>query len=112
MACGTPSYMPPEILKKKEYEGPPADMWSLGVVLYAMLHGCYPFRGQKPESVYIYIYNVLLYMYIYTLCYIYAYNAHLFICYPFRGQKAESVYIYIYIYIYNMLLHIYIYICS
>ncbi|CDJ47007.1 protein kinase, putative [Eimeria brunetti] len=52
MACGTPSYMPPEILKKKEYEGPPADMWSLGVVLYAMLHGCYPFRGQKPEELY------------------------------------------------------------
>lgn len=49
MACGTPSYMPPEILKKKEYEGPAADMWSLGVVLYAMLHGCYPFKGQKPE---------------------------------------------------------------
>ncbi|CDJ38781.1 protein kinase, putative [Eimeria tenella] len=52
MACGTPSYMPPEILKKKEYEGPAADMWSLGVVLYAMLHGCYPFKGQKPEELY------------------------------------------------------------
>ncbi|KAL8443075.1 hypothetical protein Emag_006102 [Eimeria magna] len=49
MACGTPSYMPPEILKKGEYEGTAADMWSLGVVLYAMLHGCYPFKGQKPE---------------------------------------------------------------
>ncbi|KAL8269900.1 hypothetical protein Esti_006185 [Eimeria stiedai] len=52
MACGTPSYMPPEILKKGEYEGTAADMWSLGVVLYAMLHGCYPFKGQKPEELY------------------------------------------------------------
>lgn len=50
MACGTPSYMPPEILKKGEYEGTAADMWSLGVVLYAMLHGCYPFRAQQPKS--------------------------------------------------------------
>ncbi|OEH76824.1 putative protein kinase [Cyclospora cayetanensis] len=52
MACGTPSYMPPEILKKSDYEGTAADMWSLGVVLYAMLHGCYPFKGQKPEELY------------------------------------------------------------
>lgn len=36
---GTPSYMAPEIIKRQEYEGKPVDIWSLGVVLYAMLCG-------------------------------------------------------------------------
>jgi serine/threonine protein kinase len=30
--CGTPSYMSPEITKKKEYFGKPADVWSLGIL--------------------------------------------------------------------------------
>lgn len=48
--CGTPSYMAPEIVMKKEYSGPPADMWSLGVLLYAMLCGVFPFKGAtEPE---------------------------------------------------------------
>ena len=35
--CGTPSYMAPEIISKKEYYGPPSDMWSLGIMLYMTL---------------------------------------------------------------------------
>ncbi|MBZ3883489.1 Sperm motility kinase 3 [Sciurus carolinensis] len=34
---GTPIYFAPEIIHKKEFEGPPADVWSLGGLLYAML---------------------------------------------------------------------------
>jgi serine/threonine protein kinase len=45
MFCGTPSYMAPEIVNKKEYSGPPADVWALGVLLFALLHGCFPYRG-------------------------------------------------------------------
>lgn len=45
MFCGTPSYMAPEIVSKKEYSGPPADLWALGVLLYALLCGCFPYRG-------------------------------------------------------------------
>lgn len=45
MFCGTPSYMSPQIVSKVEYAGPPADIWAAGVLLYALLNGCFPFRG-------------------------------------------------------------------
>jgi serine/threonine protein kinase len=44
--CGTPSYMPPEIVQKKEYLGPFADIWSIGVLLFTLLCGVFPFRGR------------------------------------------------------------------
>lgn len=43
--CGTPSYMSPEIVTKCQYKGGPSDVWALGVVLYALLCGRFPFRG-------------------------------------------------------------------
>ncbi len=43
--CGTPSYMSPEIVSKKEYSGPAADIWALGVVMYVMLTGYLPFKS-------------------------------------------------------------------
>lgn len=45
--CGTPSYIAPEILLEQGYEGPPVDVWSSGVVLYAMLCGRVPFKGEN-----------------------------------------------------------------
>mmetsp|Transcript_34475 Transcript_34475/g.46461 ORF Transcript_34475/g.46461 Transcript_34475/m.46461 type:complete len:161 (+) Transcript_34475:1748-2230(+) len=37
--CGTPSYMCPEIVMKKDYSGPPTDIWATGILLFAMLCG-------------------------------------------------------------------------
>ena len=37
--CGTPSYMAPEICMKREYIGPPTDIWASGILLFAMLRG-------------------------------------------------------------------------
>ena len=45
--CGTPAYIAPEILKNFGYEGPPVDIWSSGVVLYAMLSGTVPFKANQ-----------------------------------------------------------------
>jgi len=48
--CGTPSYMPPEIVRKRSYNGPPIDIWSLGVLLYTMLCGVFPFKGATEQE--------------------------------------------------------------
>lgn len=50
--CGTPSYMSPQIVSKKEYYGPPADIWASGVLLYAMLEGQFPFKGTSDRDLY------------------------------------------------------------
>eukprot|EP00931_Biecheleriopsis_adriatica_P055271 TRINITY_DN32627_c0_g1_i1.p1 TRINITY_DN32627_c0_g1~~TRINITY_DN32627_c0_g1_i1.p1 ORF type:complete len:1149 (+),score=190.69 TRINITY_DN32627_c0_g1_i1:144-3449(+) len=45
--CGTPSYIAPEILQEAGYDGEPVDVWSAGIVLYAMLCGRVPFKGDN-----------------------------------------------------------------
>jgi MAP/microtubule affinity-regulating kinase len=50
--CGTPSYMAPEIVQKKEYRGEPADIWALGVLTFVTLTGVFPFKGATDQELY------------------------------------------------------------
>ena len=52
MFCGTPKYMAPEIVALKEFAGPPVDVWALGVMLYVLLTGNFPFRGATERELY------------------------------------------------------------
>lgn len=48
--CGTPQYAPPEIVNGVPYIGPEVDMWCLGIILYAMVHGCLPFDQDSTDA--------------------------------------------------------------
>lgn len=48
--CGTPAYIAPEIISGEPYSGFGADMWSAGVVLYALLSGTMPFKANNMND--------------------------------------------------------------
>ncbi|KAH3670331.1 hypothetical protein WICMUC_004900 [Wickerhamomyces mucosus] len=49
--CGTPEFMAPEILKEQNYSRA-VDWWAFGVLLYQMLLGKSPFRGEDEDEVF------------------------------------------------------------
>ena len=46
--CGTTEYMSPELIEHRGYNKE-IDVWSLGILLYEMIHGYSPFRPNKPK---------------------------------------------------------------
>lgn len=47
--CGTPEYLPPEMVEHKTHDTS-ADIWCLGVLLYEMLVGHTPFKSQAKKN--------------------------------------------------------------
>ncbi|XP_023345296.1 serine/threonine-protein kinase grp [Eurytemora carolleeae] len=48
--CGTLPYIAPELLVRNEYNAEPADIWSCGMVLVAMLTGELPWDKPTPDQ--------------------------------------------------------------
>lgn len=54
---GTMTYMAPEIKEGKVYKGSQVDMFSLGVILFIIVQGIFPFKEARKEE---YFYSLLL----------------------------------------------------
>ncbi|CAI9288187.1 unnamed protein product [Lactuca saligna] len=55
--CGTPSYVAPEILTKRGYDGAKADIWSCGVILFVLNAAFLPFNDANLMMMYKKIYK-------------------------------------------------------
>ncbi|TKY65699.1 CBL-interacting serine/threonine-protein kinase 11 [Spatholobus suberectus] len=55
--CGTPTHVAPEILARRGYDGAKVDLWSCGVVLFALTAGYLPFNDYNITVLYRKIYR-------------------------------------------------------
>ena len=51
-ACGSPCYAAPEMISNKSYSGLDVDIWSSGVILFAMVCGFLPFEDANTSALY------------------------------------------------------------
>lgn len=49
--CGTPSYMAPEIITRN-YSGQSTDVWALGILLFVMICGKFPFKATNDSELF------------------------------------------------------------
>lgn len=50
--CGTPNYISPEVLERPHEHSFPADIWGIGVILFAMVFGKPPFQEKDVKVIY------------------------------------------------------------
>ena len=48
--CGSPCYASPEMVSGNKYNGCCIDVWSTGIILYAMIYGYLPFEDPDNET--------------------------------------------------------------
>ena len=51
-SCGSPCYAAPEMIAGEKYNPQQVDVWSAGIILYAMLCGCLPFEDTNYKVLY------------------------------------------------------------
>ncbi|KAG5479337.1 hypothetical protein LSCM1_04613 [Leishmania martiniquensis] len=50
LCCGSKHYAAPELVQGHPYQGEAVDAWACGVVLFALLTGCFPFDSDKGDE--------------------------------------------------------------
>lgn len=51
-ACGSPCYAAPEMIAGQRYLGSRVDVWSCGVIMYALICGYLPFEDPNTTNLY------------------------------------------------------------
>lgn len=51
-ACGSPCYAAPEMIAGQRYFGSNVDIWSCGVILFALICGYLPFEDPNTTNLY------------------------------------------------------------